>query len=187
MLRRELKEQWQAWQHNNKRQAYAEFEVMDRMLSDGKLDAAMDNFQTLQDKHGKSPYASLGALEMGRARVESKQEDLAIKLYRHVMENGRPKALRVIARERLARLLLDEGKPDEALNVIQGEKDIAGFEARYAETRGDIFLSLDRREEAIAAYQQALGALESGTGDRATLLLKLESLGVVTPGEETAS
>ena len=179
--------QWQAWQHNNKRQAYAEFEVMDRMLSDGKLDAAMDNFQTLQDKHGKSPYASLGALEMGRARVESKQEDLAIKLYRHVMENGRPKALRVIARERLARLLLDEGKPDEALNVIQGEKDIAGFEARYAETRGDIFLSLDRREEAIAAYQQALGALESGTGDRATLLLKLESLGVVTPGEETAS
>jgi len=179
--------QWQAWQLNNKQQAYAEFHALNEMLSAGKLDGAMDNFQALQDKHANSPYASLAALEMGRARVESKQEDLAIKQYRFVMENGRPKAIRVIARERLARLLLNQDQPDAALETLQGEAEIVGFEARYAETRGDILLALGRKQEAIAAYQEALDALEAGTGDRNTLVLKLESLGVERTDQESAS
>ena len=179
--------QWQAWQINNKQQAYAEFEGMNQLLGAGQLDAAMDNFQALQDKHADSPYASLAALEMGRARLESKQEDLAIKHYRFVVDNGKPRALRIIARERLARMLLDQDRPDEALEVIQGETQIPGFEARYAETRGDILFALGRKQEAIAAYQQALDTLESGTGDRNTLVLKLESLGIVPADQASAS
>ncbi len=179
--------QWQAWQINNKQQAYAEFEGMNQFLSAGQLDAAMADFQNLQDKHAKSPYASLAALEMGRARMESKQSDLAIKHYRFVLENGRPKAIRVIARERLARLLLDQGKAEEALKIIDGEPELSGFEARFAETRGDILTALDRKQDAIAAYQKALDSLEAGTGDRDTLVLKLESLGVVSGEQASAS
>jgi predicted negative regulator of RcsB-dependent stress response len=171
--------QWKAWQVNDKQQAYAEFEVMNEFLTAGQLDAAMANFQNLQDNHAKSPYASLAALQMGRARIEAKQPDLALKYYRFVVENGHPSAIRVIARERLARLLLDQKQMDEALKVIQGEAAITGFEARYAETRGDIFAALGQNEKAIAAYQEALDVLEEGTGDRAALLLKLEALGVI--------
>jgi predicted negative regulator of RcsB-dependent stress response len=168
--------QWQAWEINNKQQAFAEFSAMNQLLSGGQLDMAMSNFQDLQDRYAKSPYASLAALEMGRARVESKQEDLAIRHYRFVMENGRPRALRVIARDRLARVLLDQDQADQALEVIDGEADVTGFEARYAETRGDILLALGRTQEALAAYRQALDALESGAGDRNALALKIESL-----------
>jgi len=75
--------------------------------------------------------------------------------------------------------LLDQGNADEALGVIEGEADVVGFEARYAETRGDILQALDRKEDAIAAYQAALDALEAGAGDRQTLELKLGNLGVV--------
>lgn len=168
--------QWQAWEINNKQQAFAEFSVMNQLLEGRQLDTAMSNFQDLQDRYAKSPYTTLAALEMGRARVESKQEDLAIKHYRFVMENGKPKALRVIARDRLARVLLDQDQADQALEVIGGETDIAGFEARYAETRGDILSALGRRQEALAAYRQALNTLESGAGDRNALELKIESL-----------
>jgi predicted negative regulator of RcsB-dependent stress response len=168
--------QWQAWELNNKQQAYAEFAGLNQLLEAGQMDTAMNNFQNLQEKHEKSPYASLAALEMGRARMESKQEDLAIKHYRFVMENGKPKALRVIARDRLARMLLDQDKASEALEVIEGEKDKAGFEAQYSETRGDILLALDRTQEALAAYRQALDTLESGAGDRNALELKIQSL-----------
>lgn len=179
--------QWQAWQLNNRQQAYAEFEVMNQLLTAGQLDAAMANFQNLQEKHADSPYASLAALQMGKARLEVKQADLAVNHYRFVLDKGQPKEIRVIARERLARLLLDQGQAAEALELIQGQTEIAGFEARYAETRGDIFLALGREQEAIAAYQEALDALEPGMGDRNTLELKIESLGVVKPDEVSAS
>ncbi len=179
--------QWQAWQLNNRQQAYAEFEVMNQLLTAGQLDAAMANFQNLQEKHADSPYTSLAALQMGKARLEVKQADLAVNHLRFVVDKGQPKQIRVIARERLARLLLDQGQAAEALELIQGQTEIAGFEARYAETRGDIFLALGRNQEAIAAYQEALDALESGMGDRDTLELKIESLGVVKADEVSAS
>lgn len=171
--------QWQTWQINNKQEAYAEFQTMNGLLSEGQLDAAVTNFQTLQEDHAKSPYASLAALQMGRARLEAKQPDLAIKHYRFVVEEGQPKAIRIIARDRLARVLLDQGSAEEALEVIQAETEIEGFEARFAETRGDILHALGRKDDAVAAYQTALDELEAGAGDRQTLELKLESLGVV--------
>ena len=179
--------QWQAWEINNKQQAFAEFSVMNQLLTGGQLDMAMNNFQDLQDRYAKSPYTSLAALEMGRARVESKQEDLAIKHYRFVMENGKPKALRVIARDRLARVLLDQDQADQALDVIGGEADIAGFEARYAETRGDILHSLGRNDEAAAAWLEALAALEAGIGDRGLLVMKLQSIGADVPEDGSES
>jgi predicted negative regulator of RcsB-dependent stress response len=178
--------QWQIWQDTKGQKSYSEFEAMNNRLSEGQLDSAMDNFQVLQQDFAKTPYATLAALQMGRARIESKQPELAINHYRFVMENGRPAALKVVARERLSRLLLDQGLADEALATIDGEIKPAGFEARYAETRGDILLALDRKEEAIAEYQSALENLEEGLGDRAWLVLKLESLGV-TEGTEAAA
>lgn len=179
--------QWQTWQDTKGQKSYSEFEVMNEHLTEGQLDTAMDNFQILQEDYAKSPYASLAALQMARARVESKQVDLAINNLRMVMENGRPAGLRVVARERLARLLLDQGQAAEALVVIDGETVLTGHESRYAETRGDILLALGRKEEAVVAYQSALDTLEEGLGDRAFLVLKLESLGVIQQEEAAAS
>lgn len=179
--------QWQSWQFNNKQQASAEYEVMSDLLTDGQLDAAMSNFQTLQDDYSRSPYASLAALQMARARVEAQQPDLAMSLYQFVIDNGYPKALSVVARERLARLMLDQGQPDEALALLDGASDISGFESRYAEVRGDIYFVQGNSDEAIAAYLEALNTLEAGVGDRNALVLKLESLGADIPEDGTQS
>jgi len=173
--------QWQGWQESNKQQASAEFEVMSELLAVGQLDAAMSNFQNLKDGYSGSPYASLAALQMARARLEARQPDLAVSLYQFVLENGHPKALSIVARERLARVMLDQGQADEALALLQGEPDISGFESRFAEVRGDIHSSQGRTEEAIAAYLEALETLEAGAGDRAALVLKLESMGAEIP------
>jgi predicted negative regulator of RcsB-dependent stress response len=179
--------QWQNWQDTNRQQASYEFEVMNQQLAQNQLDAAMDNFQILKDDHSKSPYASMAALQMARARLEANQADLAIGLYEYVVENGYPKAMQVVARERLARVLLDQGQPAEALTVLQGADDTTGFESRFAEVRGDIQFAQGRTDEAAAAYREALDALEAGAGDRARLVMKLESLGAEIPVEESQS
>ncbi len=173
--------QWQSWQESNRQQASAEFEVMAELLTEGQLDAAMSNFQNLQDNYSRSPYTSMAALQMARARLDGNQADLAIGLYESVMEDGYPKALAVIARARLARVLLEQGSTDEALAVLQAESNITGFESRYAEIRGDIYQAQGNVDESIVAYQEALDTLEAGEGDRATLVLKLESLGAGIP------
>ena len=173
---------WQSWQETSRELASYEYDVLEQYLAQDQLDAAMDNLQTLRDDYGKSPYASLAALQMARARMQVNQPDLAIGLYEYVIENGYPKALRVVARERLARVLLDQGQPEQALATLDGAEDISGFEARYAEVRGDILLEQGRTEEAIDAYRTALDTLEEGVGDRSLLVIKLESLGAEVEG-----
>jgi predicted negative regulator of RcsB-dependent stress response len=175
--------QWQSWQESNRQQASTEFEVMSELLTAGQLDAAMSNFQNLQDNYSRSPYTSMAALQMARARLQASQADLAIGLYEFVVENGYPKAMSVIARVRLARVLLKLGTTDKALEVLQAESNIFGFESRYAEVRGDIYQAQGKVSEAIAAYLEAFNTLEAGEGDRATLVLKLESLGADIPDD----
>ncbi|MDH3925523.1 MAG: tetratricopeptide repeat protein [Xanthomonadales bacterium] len=173
--------QWQGWQENSRQAAAVEFEVMTDLLSTGQLDAAVANFQNLQDEYAKSPYTSMAALQFARARIAANQPDLAVGLYEFVMENGYPKAMKVVARERLARVLLDQGQPDAAMALIDGATDITGFESRFAEVRGDIHLDQGRVEDAVSAYQEALELLEPGAGDRGFLVMKLQSLGAEVP------
>jgi predicted negative regulator of RcsB-dependent stress response len=179
--------QWQSWQTSNRQEASVEFQVMGEYLTANQLDAAMANFQKLKDEHAKSPYTSLAALLMARARLEVNQPDLAISQLEFVVENGYPKALTVVARERLARVLLDQGDADGAMTVLNGAQDILGFESRYAEVRGDIHFAQGRTDEAQAAYLEALETLEAGAGDRVKLVMKLESMGAVIPGDGSES
>lgn len=173
--------QWQTWQVTNRQQASVEFAVMGELLVAGQLDAAVANFQTLKEDYPDSAYTSMAALQFARARIATNQSDLSIGLLEYVVENGYPKALRVVARERLARVLLDQGDPDAALALLDGAEDITGFESPFAEVRGDIFYSQNRMGEAELAYLQALETLDSGAGDRAKLVMKLEAMGVEVP------
>ena len=157
---------------------------MSQLLSEDQLDSAMANYQTLKEDFPDSPYASLAALQMARARLEAGQADLALNLYRFVAENGTPSAVQMIGVERLARVLLDQGEAEEAMSLLDATSDSTGFEASFAEVRGDIYAALGRNSEAIASYQLALDSLEQGVGDRNYLELKLKALGgVPTPIE----
>jgi len=173
--------QWQSWQVNNRQQASIEFSVMGDLLAAGQLDAAVSNFENLKEDYPDSPYTSMAAMQFATARISTSQPDLAVGLYEYVIENGYPKAMKVIARERLARVLLDLGQADAALSTLDGAEDITGLESRFAEVRGDIYFTQGKLPEAESQYLEALESLESGAGDRARLVMKLESMGAEIP------
>jgi predicted negative regulator of RcsB-dependent stress response len=173
--------QWQTWQVSNRQQASVEFAVMGDLLSAGQLDAAVANFENLKEDYPDSPYTSMAAMEFARARIVTSQPDLAIGLYEFVIENGYPIAMKAIARERLARVLLDQGQPESALAILEGAENITGLESRFAEVRGDIHYSQGKMSEAQADYLDALELLEAGAGDRARLVMKLEIMGAEVP------
>lgn len=174
--------QWEGWQANNQVQASVEFEVMGELLSEGQLDAAMDHFQTLKEDYSDSPYTSMAALQMARARIESDQMDLSVSLYQYVVDNGYPKALQVIARERLARVTLALGDAQQAMSILDGADDVSGLESRFAETRGDVHHSLGEFDAARDAYQLALDSLLESAGDRRKLEMKIQALADTNTG-----
>ncbi len=168
--------QWQLWQQNQHKQASTEYEVMIALLSEGNLDAAVANHETLRENFSSSAYVSLASLHMAKARLEAGQVELAIQLFKHAMNNARPQPVQIIARERLARVMLDQGDTGAALELINAAPSSAGFAAQFAEIKGDIYRLMGDLREAARFYAEALDSLETGTGNRRFLEIKLEAV-----------
>jgi predicted negative regulator of RcsB-dependent stress response len=166
--------QWQLWEQSQR--ASAEYHAMVDLLSAGNLDAAVANYEALKSDSPKSAYTTLAALHMATARVESGQADLAVPMLEYAMQNGEPAPVRIVARERLARVKLDLGDTAAALRLLEQAPESSGFEALFAEIRGDVYRRQGDTESAMEQYQRALELLEQGAGDRAFLQMKIDAL-----------
>jgi predicted negative regulator of RcsB-dependent stress response len=101
---------------------------------------------------------------------------VAGKHLRQVLDTSSDKELASIARLRLARLLIQTGKHDEALQLLDIEK--AGvFAAPMREIRGDAMVAKGDAQGARAEYAAALAEESKGQLDRATVELKLRDVG----------
>jgi len=169
--------QWQAWDLSKRQQASAEYQTIASFLEEGNMDAAVPNYEVLKDQYGRSAYTAMASLMMAKARLDAGQIDLAASALRFAMENAQPEPVRVIARTRLARVLLSQGDADGALKLLDGVKSETGFESQFAEIRGDIYLAKGNTDMAIKSYQSSLQQLEEGVGNRNLLEMKLEALG----------
>jgi len=92
------------------------------------------------------------------------------------------RSIKPIAGLRLARVLNDQGKADEALAQL-GKISNDAFKAQVAEVRGDILHKQGKAEEARDAYQAAADA--GGLQSSSELKLKMDDLALpaVTTGE----
>jgi len=169
--------QWQSWETGKRQQASSEYQVMLSLLEENNLDGAVPNYEVLKSEFPKSAYTSMASMMMAKARLQSGQTDLAITALTHAMENAQPEPMKVIARERLARVKLSEGETAAALELLDGAPSEAGFEAKFADIRGDIHLANGETELAIKSYRESLDQLEEGVGNREFLIIKLEALG----------
>ena len=172
--------QWQTWETGKRQQASAEYQVLSGLLKADQMDAAVSNFEVLKAEFPKSAYTSMAAMMMAKARVIAGQVDLAASDLEYAMQNGQPEPVRIIARERLARLKLSQGDPDAAMKLLDEAPSSVGFEAQFAEIRGDIYVTKGETELAASSYQAALDALEEGVGNRNLLDIKLQNLGTTT-------
>ncbi len=104
--------QWQSWETSKRQQASAEYQVLASLIKSDNMDAAVSNYEVLKTEYPKSAYTSMAALMMAKARVFSGQFDLAARDLEFAMEHAQPAPVKVIARERLARLKLSQGDID---------------------------------------------------------------------------
>lgn len=151
---------WNYWRDYKKDQAAQASALYDQLLSAadaGKKESAEKLAQRVQEEFGKTEYASYSSLMEAKLKVQ--QGDLAAA--RQILEKLAAKSddeLSHIARIRLVRLMLAAGEYEQGLQVINKVDPAAssGFSPIYDELLGDLYVALDRRDEARTSYQNAL-------------------------------
>jgi predicted negative regulator of RcsB-dependent stress response len=131
-----------------------------------------------------TPYADQAQLALAGLYVDQGEDANAVAPLTAVMDHSKDDELRRVARLRLARVLIDQGKADDALTLLSGDANPGAFAGRYHDVRGDAYLAKKDPQKAGEEYKAAFAA---GTGegmDSALLTLKIADLGLapaVTP------
>jgi len=143
-------------------------------VTDGDLEAAQATDAEIADKFGNSAYAAQSKLAMARLYMDKNRDQDAADVLKQLLAMKGFDNLKHVARVRLAKVLLYQGKAEEVLALLDGQ-DNAAFAARYAEVRGDAEVALGRFDEARESYQAALREGQP-TVDQGIIQLKLLDL-----------
>ena len=154
--------------------ASALYDELTEHVTGGNLEAAEATVAELDGEYGNSSYAAQSKLAMARLYMDRNRDQDAAEALNGLLAMGGFEHMKHVARVRLAKILLYQGKPEEVLSLLEGQ-DNAAFAARYAEERGDAFVALGRYDEARAAYQAALEEAQP-TVDQGLIQLKLMDL-----------
>jgi predicted negative regulator of RcsB-dependent stress response len=171
---------WYGYQHYQSHKNEVAFRAADQFSQMTVALQMNDSKKSLQIADGlikdfpNSPYADQAQLTIARLDVEGGKSADAVAPLTQVMNNSKDAELQQIARLRLARVLIDQGKPDDAIKLLAAGTP-ASFAGRYHEIRGDALYAKKDIPGAIAEYNAALGVSEGGA-DAAMLQLKLADL-----------
>ena len=170
---------WRYWQSHTRQQAEQDEVAYDGVidaLTANKRDDAATRAAALRKADPSSPYADQADLALARAAVDNRDYEEAAKRLRAVIDGSRDAELRQIARMRLARVLIEQSKPAEALALL--DPSTAGaFAPHFHDIRGDALTAKGDTVGARRAYDAALAAdPEQKSLDRDYVALKRESL-----------
>jgi len=151
---------WNYWQDHKKAQAAQaslSYSKLLKALDENKNDSVEKLSERIQEQFKGTEYAAFSGLF--QAKVKSQQGDFAAaKQILKTIAAEPNKQLSNIARIRLARLMLATGEYEQGLQVINevDAKEAASYSANYDELVGDLYVALDRLDEARTSYQNAL-------------------------------
>lgn len=148
---------WEAWQKVQRVEAEKASHLYEdlRKLPADKAAQAKELGQKLVDDYAGTPYAAQGALHLASLAAQAGDWDGARAQLEWVAKNADDAGLKKIARLRLARVLWQQNRLDEALAQLEVKDDDA-FAALYQELRGDLQLAKGDRAAARSAYEKAL-------------------------------
>lgn len=186
---------WRWWQDRQQTQhqaSTAAYETLLRAFDSPEKDAPGKAFDTFIKAQADSAYGPAARLAYARLLVERDELDKAAEQLSVVSAKAPDEQLRVVARLRLARVQLAQGKHDVALATL-GAAPEGPFKSAFTEVRGDILLAKGDVEGARSSYQAALAArganeLAAGgqPGRQDLLTLKLDDLPAAAPAAAPA-
>lgn len=171
---------WQGlnWYDNNQsQQARGYYDALERAAAQEGPDSVpriQAAIQTLQTEFPKTDYAARAALVAADALSARNELDAAKQPLTWLAASNHI-ALAPVAKLRLAGVLLDQGNYDQALVALDTPPE--SFAALYADRRGDVLAAQGKREQAVAAWQEAIELLGPTDALTNVVQLKIDTVG----------
>jgi predicted negative regulator of RcsB-dependent stress response len=174
---------WTWWQRDQAAKAGAMYDELDRAAQAGDAERAGRIFADLKERFPSTAFAQQGGLLAAKTQFDKGQPDAARASLTWVSEHAIEPEYQTLARTRLAGVLLDQKKYDEALKQLDTAPP-KEFEALVADRRGDVLLAQGKKDEAKAAYQKAYDAMDPAVDYRRLIEAKLTALGAAPDAEK---
>ena len=146
------------WQ-NSKLEAQLEgsalYESLAGHVVTGSLDEAELVVAELSADYAGTAYAAQAQLALARLYMDKNRDQDAADALGALLAADADEAVKLVARARLARILLYQGKAQEVVELLEDQTSEA-FAAVYQDILGDAYQELGRIEDAQAAYQSVL-------------------------------
>lgn len=179
---------WQAWQKHQaaaKAEASVQFQQLLEAVSqpiappaEGQA-AAPNNVgflaEAMLEQADESRYGLYARFALARQAVAEKRPADAEAVLREALQANEDPALRPVIVVRLARVLALLERSDEALTLLDAERNDT-FASYFQELKGDLLLAKGDRSGARTAYQAALDAANASGQDPSLVQMKLDDL-----------
>jgi predicted negative regulator of RcsB-dependent stress response len=147
-------------------EASALYESLTDLVVDGNLEKAEVVADELATAYAKTSYAAQSKLAIARLYMDKNRDQDAADVLQRLLDGDASEPLKQVARLRLARISLYQDKPQEVVDLLEGQESPA-FAAAFGEILGDAYYALGRVADAEAAYQSVLlNPLSQGTVDQ---------------------
>lgn len=167
---------WNWYQRNQAGKAAAIYAALQSAVATHDVKNVQSLSTGLLTEYGSTIYAPLAAFAAAQTALEGGNADEAkTKLSWVIEKSGRPE-YDTVARVRLAGVLFDEGKLDDALAALAAAKPVERQQALVLDREGDIWAAKGDQKKARDAWSQAAGALDADDPLGRVLELKLASL-----------
>ena len=175
---------WQARLDQERLAAGAKYMQMVQALEGGDRTQALVALGELEREHASSPYTDQAKMLAARMYVDEGTLDKAAGELAGVAGTSKDHDLALIARVRLARVQISQGKPDMALATL-AQAQPGSFAGIYHEVRGDAYYAKGDKANALAEYRSAQTGGDSG--DSSLLGLKVADLSAANGGPANKS
>lgn len=166
---------WRWYERREAQQAAVVYEELLRALDGADANKKKELAGTIIERYGRTVYAPMAALQMARIHHDAGDLAAARAQLQWVIDKSGHEEYALIARVRLAGVLLDDKAYDEALKALSVDVPKSHATA-FADRRGDILLAQNKLDEARNAYREALDKADANNPLRNLIQLKLDSL-----------
>ncbi len=176
---------YQYWQNRQASQAAALADAMDSAVASADTARIEQVFADMKSRYGGTVQAGQAGLLSAKALLDAGKLDAAKAELTWLAQNASDDGYKALARLRLAGVLIDEKAYDEAMKQLSGSVP-AGFDAAFADRKGDVLALQGKKSEAIAEYERAYKAFEDRVDYRRLVEVKLNALGASVPQQSVA-
>jgi predicted negative regulator of RcsB-dependent stress response len=151
---------WNYWQEHKKSQAgqaSALYSQLIQAIGTGNNDSAEKLAERIKEQYPKTEYAAYSGLLLAKIKVQQGDAAKAMTILNDIAA-GPNRELSNIAKIRQVRLMLASGQYEQGLQLINDVDPAtsSSFSGNYDELVGDLYVALDRLDQARSSYQKAL-------------------------------